>query len=529
MGQRTYNILLHTHTVSGIVISVALYVIFFAGSFSFFRDEIANWQRGHKVSIKDKISVPISPVLDSLASEKPLQGRDIEFRHYYNERKISVNLGASKDTLLSETERARAFFYLDTHDLGTTDYIGNYSLGEFLYRLHFFAQIPYPFGYYLSGFVAFFFLFAIVTGIIVHWKKIIPNFYLFRPWAKMKTLWTDAHTALGVIGLPFQLVYAVTGAFFMLKLIVVAPSVLTLYKGDQTKMYEELEYGHPVFEADHKPLRHIPNIDGLIAETQEKWKDFMVTEVHIFNYGDTNMQVSVNGQMDYKSKLNGVGHIIYKALDGSSTVVKDPTGTSSYLDGVKNMLFRLHFGDYAGYGLRVISFILGLVSCFVIISGVLIWLTARDKKNLPEKKRHFNEGVVRYYLAICLSMYPITAFTFIMVKAFDAEGKTMIYYCYFLGWLLLSVYFILRKNNGLTHRYCLLWGSILGFFVPITNGMVSGNWPWVAMAEGKHDILLVDLLWIFLSTAGLWVYMKSRQKPKKAHLKKAKTKTISVG
>ncbi|RYG94835.1 PepSY domain-containing protein, partial [archaeon] len=33
----------HTHTVSGIVISVVLFVIFFAGSFSFFRDEIINW------------------------------------------------------------------------------------------------------------------------------------------------------------------------------------------------------------------------------------------------------------------------------------------------------------------------------------------------------------------------------------------------------------------------------------------------------------------------------------------------------
>lgn len=77
-----------------------------------------------------------------------------------------------------------------------------------------FAQVPYPYGYYLSGFVAFFFLFAILTGIIVHWKKIVSNFYLFRPMAKLKTLWTDAHTALGVIGFPFQFVYAVTGAFF---------------------------------------------------------------------------------------------------------------------------------------------------------------------------------------------------------------------------------------------------------------------------------------------------------------------------
>lgn len=54
MSKRTYNILFHLHTVSGIVISVALYVIFFTGSFSFFRDEIVNWERGHTVKRQKK-------------------------------------------------------------------------------------------------------------------------------------------------------------------------------------------------------------------------------------------------------------------------------------------------------------------------------------------------------------------------------------------------------------------------------------------------------------------------------------------
>jgi len=40
---RLYNILFHTHTVSGIVISFALFVIFYAGAFSLFRDELYRW------------------------------------------------------------------------------------------------------------------------------------------------------------------------------------------------------------------------------------------------------------------------------------------------------------------------------------------------------------------------------------------------------------------------------------------------------------------------------------------------------
>jgi uncharacterized iron-regulated membrane protein len=56
---------------------------------------------------------------------------------------------------------------------------------------------------------------------------------------------------------------------------------------------------------------------------------------------------------------------------------KEPFRQISYVDGTSGILYRLHFG---GVGLRVVYFILGIVSCFVILSGVLIWLVARDKK-----------------------------------------------------------------------------------------------------------------------------------------------------
>ena len=49
MGKRVYNIVFHTHTISGIIISAALYVIFFTGSLSFLRDEINAWERNEPI------------------------------------------------------------------------------------------------------------------------------------------------------------------------------------------------------------------------------------------------------------------------------------------------------------------------------------------------------------------------------------------------------------------------------------------------------------------------------------------------
>ena len=43
-NKRSYNVFFNVHTVSGIVITIGLFVIFLAGAFALFRTEIDNWQ-----------------------------------------------------------------------------------------------------------------------------------------------------------------------------------------------------------------------------------------------------------------------------------------------------------------------------------------------------------------------------------------------------------------------------------------------------------------------------------------------------
>ncbi|MEX0362400.1 MAG: PepSY-associated TM helix domain-containing protein, partial [Allomuricauda sp.] len=348
-------------------------------------------------------------------------------------------------------------------------------------------------------------LFAIITGIIVHWSKIVSNFFVFRPWAKIKTLWTDAHTALGVIGFPFQFVYAVTGAFFMIKSLLVIPVLIGLYDGDQKKLYEDLEYTHPEFAFHQKELKNPYSLDLLVEETKKQWPGFLVTEAHIFNYGDENMHVTLSGNMSYNTKLNGTGYRIYKLRDRSIVKERNPNNNNSYLDGVKNMMFRLHFGDYAGYGLRIISFILGLISCVVILSGIMIWLVARNKKNVPEKRRKFNQAVANIYMAICLSMYPVTALEFILVKCYPIANMTFIYRTYFIVWLLAALFFILKKNINFTNKWTLVSGGILSVLIPFVNGTVSGQWIWKTWGNGFFDVLIVDSIWLGIGCISLWV------------------------
>lgn len=510
MKNRNYNIFFHTHTVSGIVISVVLYIIFFAGSFAFFKEDISYWEKSQSPSAANTIQLNYDKALKVLDTAYVLQGRKISIYQSPDERKAGISLEATKDSLASKKAREAQYILLDNLTYTTSTYEESYNLGEFLYRLHFLAQIPYPVGYYLSGFIALFFLFAIVTGVLLHWRKIVSSFYVFRPKEKLKTLWTDAHTSLGMLGLPFQFVYAVTGAFFMIKLLIVAPAVQFLYQGDQDKLYKELEYTGANYEFENKPLTKTFSINEMVAATQKKWTDFNITQLEIQNYGDDNMNVSIKGEMDYGKKFTAIGEINYKIASGEAIVKKNPLAESSYLDSVKNILYRIHFGDYGGYPLKIVSFVLGILSCFVIISGVMIWLVARDKKNMPEKKRRFNEGVVRIYLAICLSMFPVTAFTFSIAKIFYPLGRNNLYSVYFISWLVLTLFLILKKNKHFTNRFCLLSGSILGFMIPITNGIKTGNWFWISFSNHQFQLFFVDIFWISLSVITLYATYKVR-------------------
>ncbi len=513
MNNRHYNIYFHTHTVSGIVISVVLFVIFFAGSFSFFRDEIINWERSESTAVTREIKLDYNKALENLDKKYVLHGRKITISKPSIENRVAVYMEGTRDTLAPAKQKEGSFFYLDNKNFKSYTYEESYSLGELLYRLHFLAQIPYPVGYYLSGFTALFFLFAIVTGLLLHWKKIVSNFYVFRPKEKLKTLWTDAHTALGMIGLPFQFVYAVTGAFFMIKLLIVAPAVMALYKGDQDKLYKELEYTDTDYKFEYKKLANPFDVEQLINKAKSNWADFEITRVVIQNYGDVNMHVLVEGELPSHKKFTGIGKVVYRVSDGKEIARKNPITQNGYLDVVKNVLYRIHFGDYGGYALKIVSFVLGIITCFVIISGVMIWLVARQKNNLPEKKRRFNAAVVRIYLAICLSMYPITALAFIGSKIFYPLSQSNLFRLYFGGWLLLTIFFIIKKNDAFTNRFCLISGSILGFLIPITNGIVSGQWFWTSFMENKIQIFFIDVFWIVL--ASITLYTAYHLKPKK--------------
>ncbi|WP_233861690.1 PepSY-associated TM helix domain-containing protein [Tenacibaculum piscium] len=509
MSKRNYSVFFNTHTVSGIIISIGLYIIFFAGSFSFFKDEIKLWEQGKEIKHHTVLATNYNAVLEQLNTTENLQGRDVSITLTQDNDKVRVRLGATKDTITNPKGTTSKFYYLNLNDFSTKNYQQNYSLSEFLYRLHFLDQIPRPIGLYLSGFIAFFFVFAIVTGIIVHWNKIISNFYTFNPKIILNRLWADAHTALGVIGLPFQFMYGITGAFFMIKIFILIPATL-LYGGDKDKMITAILPETKSYKWQSASTANPIKINTILKQTTKLWEDTQITRFSVSNYGGTNMKYSIEGSLDSKKRFAGTGRVIYNSYTGAIISHKNPNKLN-YIEDVLNIQYRLHFADYGGISTKIFYFIFGLLTCFVIITGVLVYVEARNKKSKTLKQRLYTAKVGHIYLAICLSMFPVTALAFLFSRitygTFE-NPKNAIYWFYFISWLVFTLYFRFKRDNYFTNKACLLLGAIFGFLVPIVNGITSNNWFWKMYANHQYEIFTVDIFWIVLSSFALLFYLK---------------------
>lgn len=530
LSNRLYNITFHTHTVSGIVISFALYVIFFAGAFTLFKGEFYQWEnpKARQATVR---AIDYDEVLRRLKLVKPDfdLSEDITIRTASMERPL-VNVYGH---LLVGKGKAEKHYYTayDPAD-GSFSQEEKSTIGETLYRLHFFDQIP-VIGRYLSGFIALFFAFAVVTGVMIHWQNIFTKFHGFSLKGSLKQIWTNSHTVFGLLGLPFQFMYAITGAYYMLSFLVLAPVVFVFFGGDQEKalkviiperffdtrenaafttenlklttLLNDVKAQHPELKLNYLQIKHYDREDGIFTASLENSKTFA---------GDGSIAI---------------------LLGNGKTVVDNLPGKKTYAQSVLPGMARLHFATFGGLTLKIIYFLMALFTCYVIISGVLLWKEARNKKSYTEKQKRFHHRVTMVYLAICFGMFPAVAVLFCAELLVPDVNEHVFYVrmAFFLSWLMFTVIGLFAKTEAKSTQLFLLLGGGLSAAVPFVNGIVTGDWIWIAFSKGNYFVSFTDLFWLVAGILSLLLAVSTRTRKKEklvfqAHQVGAKARTFST-
>jgi len=503
LPKRAYNILFHTHMVAGIVISFGLFIIFYTGSFALFRYEMYKWENP-AARYEAPTSIDFDHTLEVIRANNAQFAEEEQFTiRLPDEEQPFIQFFGAEHTDHDHPERFHALINT-ANDYEVTNLENPITtVGDTLYHLHYFDQIP--FGIYISGFVAVFFLFATVTGILIHWKNIVNKFYAFITQGKWKQIWTNAHTTLGVIGLPFQVVYAVTGALFGLLTLLLVPSAFVLFGGDTNQVLATVRPESAITVDKNAATAEHASLEKYYKQVREMYPDIPIDFVTTRNHGRADGLASY--YLDDERTINGTGQVTFNLNTGEIVSQTDPAD-KAYTVSVLSALTKLHFATFGGLLLKIAYFILGMITCFMILSGVLLWQQARNNKRYTAKQKRFHHRVTKVYLAICLGLFPATAILFLANKfvPMDLVGRTFyVNSAFFLSWLLLILIGLFWNNFRRLNKNYLLLGGLLSLFIPIANGIMTGDWLWKTLATGEFYVASVDIFWLFTGITALGV------------------------
>ncbi len=494
LGNRAYNILFHTHTVGGLVISVALYIIFFAGAFTLFRPEFYAWENPEARRAGGK-PVDVMQVFDVV--QRQIEGADLD-------EGIIVVFPTEKDPHIQVyghvmKDGREEHFASKVNSSTLTVYEEPPStVGDTLYRLHYLDQLPYA-GRWIAGFVSLFFVMVVINGVLIHWKNLLAKFWSFSFKGTWKQIWTNSHTVFGLLGLPYQLMYAVTGAFYLLLILVLLPAVMVYYGGDPEKVYG-LAYPNYSVTVDHEAptADHIGNIRYIDARVKEQYgADFDILGVQASNVYKADGVISYRLRSKDSSVFSSEGYVGYRLADQSEVYASVPGVNKKNTHKIIETINHLHFATFGGILVKALYFLMALFTCFVIISGILIWKEARKNAKYTDRQRRFHHRITVIFLAVCFGLFPATALLFhaeLLVKGGEAHSLSVNAW-FFVFWLVVSVVGVFLNAEKRITRFNLGLGGLLSLAVPLTNGMQTGDWFWQAFGSGMPYVAGTDLFW----------------------------------
>ncbi len=383
MNKQTLKQLTHAHSWLGLILSGALMIVFFCGTLSFFKQEILAWEGYHdKQTGLPEIS--LSPAqISKIILDK---GYDIPADHrvlllFPTESDPSYRAFFSTETPNGHHKRHALYFDPATGEaLSATK--APYYLAEFLYKLH--IDLNIPFGTEIVGIVSVLFFVIIISGILIHLKKLFKNFFQYRL-KKRKDMYLDGHNLIGVTSLPYTLMYALTGIVFNLSILYQTSFSELVFQGDLQALSQVSGFDVPALPEPSGHPMNWQNIDLAVEHANQALPGAKVYLAKFWGFGDQHAQMQLRlVDTRHVSERLTIDYPLDNYLNYQAEHVLDNPVQASY-----HIFKQLHYGSFGGITLQFIYFLLGLGCCYLILSGNLIWLEKRST-NRKQSQQSFN-------------------------------------------------------------------------------------------------------------------------------------------
>ncbi|WP_338331265.1 PepSY-associated TM helix domain-containing protein [Acetobacter sp. LMG 32666] len=326
--------------------------------------------------------------------------------------------------------------------------------GNFFFNFHYTLRIPSPWGERLVAGIAFAFAAIVLSGVLLHLKRLVPDYFTLRLKASMARSLLDIHVLTGSAMLPFHIMITWTG------LILTAENALPVLQFEQPAPIQE----------------------GVAQQTNPHWApqaslSRMLQQAHA-RLGIAPSYVLFD---DGKTTLSGIrqnslnSNDLSVTFDSQSGEFLSKTREASQIEDAFYILNGLHLGRSMGPMLRWLWFGGGLASSVMVASG-LIYYTARQKKQ-PAKTFHLaqrlNIALIGGLVTACLSIFVFNR----LIPALWAARSTLEVAGFFGVWagcLLLAMFLPLNKSWRI-----IAWTTgVLGLAIPAIDGFTAPLAAW---------------------------------------------------
>ncbi|WP_076593580.1 PepSY-associated TM helix domain-containing protein [Herminiimonas arsenitoxidans] len=519
------------HTWSGLLVCWILFLVFSAGTASYFRDEISLWMKP-ELHAAAATPVPANQVVQNalrmLEKEAPGAARwSIDLPDERNQAVGVLWIGQPEKGKKGRGKLERAQLNPATGE--RLEEVRETRGGDFLYRLHFdLHYMPAIWARWIVGFCAMFMLIAIVSGVITH-KRIFKDFFTFRP-KKGQRSWLDAHNAVAVLALPYHLMITYTG-LVTLMFMYMPFGAQVAYKGDEkTFLAEALPQGeNRKFVGQPASLTALA---PLMAQAEKHWNGGEVGRVTITNPGDASATIQIRREPEKKLSIARQT----MQFDGVSGALITTTGDEvSGAAESRNVLFGLHMANFANPLLRALFFLCGLAGCAMVATGALLWGV---KKRQSYAKVLAKGGRVGFGLRLvdglnigAIAGLPIAFASYfwanrLLPVGLDGRADAEINW-FFIAWGIAAVLAHIRPDRCMW-QWQLSVGGLLFALLPVLNIFTTHSHLGVTLLQGKGPWAVAGFD-LFVLVFGLALLYAAKRLKRKAGIVKVKSQEKVIG
>ncbi len=383
------------HTWTGIVSGLALFIAFYAGALTVFKEPLRRWSTPPAAIVQPVPMDAVQPLIVQTLASAPAGARTFELQ-LVGERAVPRLDWQVRDPAADDHDQSATRHYsamLSDDGLVRVSERRPAQLVEFIDVLHRVVGLPVDSdpNRWIMGVIAVLYTVALVSGVVVLLPSLVKDFFALRVGKNLKRMWLDAHNVVGIVSLPFHLVMALSAVVFAYHDQIYALQDQLIHQGRWTQAFPRPQARPAPAPARDPAELMLPS--QLVRMAKDAAPGFEPIGLEYTQLAGPRPTVRVWGKNPQGISPRALGG--FAAFDPYSGKLL----SADYLSGAQttpnliiSSFFALHMASFGDTAVLWLYFLLGLAGAWLFYSGNLLWVETRRKTrrkagDLPVQRR----------------------------------------------------------------------------------------------------------------------------------------------